>query len=71
MESWINVLKGKFCSRRVAVNAYVSVSLSVDPSQVSLEWLLVYNHLWAEIEKQNLKSLCCICLESCFNIEPY
>ena len=34
-------LKGKLCSLRVAVSAYVSVSLLVDPSQVSLEWLLV------------------------------
>ena len=32
-------LKGKLCSLRVAVSTYVLVSLSVDPSQVSLEWL--------------------------------
>ena len=68
-------LKGKLCSLRMAVSAYVLVSLSVDPSHVSFEWLLVClgnNHLWAEIEKLNLKSLFCIFLESCLNIiEPY
>ena len=40
---------------------------------VGEKWLLVClenNHLWAEIEKLNLKSLCCIFLESC-SIEPY
>ena len=39
---------------------------------VGEKWLLVClenNHLWAEIEKLNLKILCCIFLESCF-IEP-
>ena len=86
MESWIIVLegkivfsscglKGKLCSLRVAVSAYVPVSLSVDPSQVSLEWLLVClgnNHIWAEKEI-NVKSLCLFSfLESCLNIiEPY
>ena len=44
-------LKGKLCSLHVAVSAYVLVPLSVDPSQVSLEWLLVClgnNNFWAE-----------------------
>ena len=63
MESWIIIfLKGKLCSLHVAVSAYVPVSLFVDTSKVSLEWLLVCmgnNHLWAEKEI-NVKSSCFI-----------